>query len=116
MTSVNGWQYLTQSELTAQPYVIQPADVEHARVCAEISTLEIIERNHIPFPWASAERSFNQAPALTRLFSAFQKIGDNSRTPLTALLKTQLSAESVEVSRHTTCLQASTKVNRFFVT
>lgn len=96
--SIFGWVYLTLAELKAQPFVIEPDDAGHARLCSEIAGLKVIERRHVPSFWAVAECTLKNASAVTRLFRAFQTINSPSRISVAELLRTNLSTDSIIVS------------------
>lgn len=92
------WLYLTSAQLIPQPFVVEPDETSHAKICSELSLIKTIERNHIPNIWASAEPNLHQTAALVRLFAAIEKAEVIIKTDMTPILRADLSPQSVEVS------------------
>lgn len=99
MRAGKAWRYITPEQLLVQPCVIEPTDQSQARLCNEIEDLRIIDRAHVLFPMAVAEKTLNNPPSLFRLMRGLAEIDRQSRRPIKASLQSQLSIHSVELVR-----------------
>lgn len=93
------WRYITPDQLLVQPCVIEPTDQNQTRLCNEIEELRIIDRTHILFPMAVAEKTLNDTPSMFRLMRGLAEIDKQSRRPIKASLQSELSIQSVELLR-----------------
>lgn len=93
----NRWCYITPREFEAQPCVIEPLEDHERKLCEQIPSLRVVDRECVPFLLSGAERDLSCTASFKRLVQAFEKIEKTTRTPTKIFVDKILNSNSKEL-------------------